>query len=128
MCRRVLLIDDEPLLLRVLRRFLEDAGHQVFTAADGETALELVQACQPDTIVCDLFLPGMDGVEFCRRVRQNPEWQAIQLILQTGGAESNDYQRADIGVDLYLFKPFSPRHLLTVLRDGPDSEVYCLTK
>jgi two-component system, OmpR family, alkaline phosphatase synthesis response regulator PhoP len=128
MCRRVLVIDDEPLLLRILKSFLEDAGHQVFTAADGETALELVQAYRPDAIVCDLYLPGMDGAEFCRRIRQNPEWQAIQLILQTGGAEYSDYQRADIGVDLYLCKPFSPQRLLTVLGDGPDNEGYCLAK
>jgi CheY-like chemotaxis protein len=113
---QVLLIDDEPDLLSILSFYLEDAGYQVLTAPDGSAAIELLQQHLPDAIVCDLHLPGMSGIEICRTLRQNPQWQALCFILLSGTASQSDFcPEAGLGIDEYLTKPFDPENLLAVL-------------
>jgi CheY-like chemotaxis protein len=113
---QVLLIDDEPDLLSILSYYLEDAGYQVLTAPNGNAAIELLQEHLPDAIVCDLHLPGMNGIEICRTVRQNPRWQALQFILLSGTGSKSDFcPEAGLGIDEYLTKPFEPENLLNVL-------------
>ncbi len=117
MTQQVLLIDDEPALLSILSAYLEDAGYQVLVATDGEAAMEVLQVHQPDAIVCDLHMPGMNGLEFCQKVRQNPGWQAISFTLLTGAMEDlSPHQQNDLGIDERLTKPFEPEDLLAILK------------
>lgn len=121
MTRQVLLIDDEPALLNILSFYLEDAGYRVLEAADGQAAMEMLQSHRPDAIICDLHLPGMNGLEICRQVRQNPALEAIPFTLLTGTSKTLDpRQQAGLGIDRYLSKPFEPEDLLAILETGPE--------
>ncbi len=117
MRRRVLLVDDQPVLLTSLKPFLEEAGYQVLMATDGQTALQMVRTLQPDAVVCDLHLPGMSGLELCHEIRRHPEWQAIQIVLFSGemGLAS---RQMNAEAEHWLPKPFEPEDLLDVLRKG----------
>jgi DNA-binding response OmpR family regulator len=108
----VLVVDDEPTIAEVVSRYLERAGYRTRVAADGAQALELVARQRPDLIVLDLMLPGIDGLEVMRRLRQ-PERERIGLILLTAkGEESDRVTGLRLGADDYVVKPFSPAELV----------------
>jgi len=108
---RILVVDDEPRLVRLVRDVLQAVGYQVTTAGNGPAALEAVTMEQPDLILLDVLLPGdMDGYEICRRVR---EFSAVPIIMLTAKAREPDkLQGFGAGADDYLTKPFSSRELL----------------
>jgi CheY-like chemotaxis protein len=123
MYRRVLLVDDEPVLLKSLRPFLEDAGHQVLTATEAGSAFEILESDRPDAIVCDVGLPGMDGLEFYARVRQNPRWRGIPFIFLTGGrSTSGPAPSRQLNEGKVLRKPFDVDDLLMLLRCNASGE------
>ncbi len=106
----ILLVDDEPQLLRLVRSNLELAGYRVFTALDARTALKLVDTEMPDLIILDIMLPEMDGYELCRRIR---EFSSVPIIMLTAKVEDSDKVRGlKLGADDYLTKPFSVQELL----------------
>jgi DNA-binding response OmpR family regulator len=106
---RVLVVDDDETVRDVVRRYLELAGHEVTVAGDGELALTLVAQSEPDLIVLDLMLPGIDGLEVCRRIRQR---SAVPVVMLTAlGEEENRIAGLQLGADDYVTKPFSPREL-----------------
>jgi two-component system, OmpR family, response regulator ResD len=108
----VLVVDDEPTIAEVVSRYLERAGYRTRVAADGAQALELVARQRPDLIVLDLMLPGIDGLEVMRRLRQ-PDRERIGLILLTAkGEESDRVIGLRLGADDYVVKPFSPAELV----------------
>lgn len=110
----ILVADDDPHLLRLVRRNLELAGFRVSTAADGLSALKLVEADEPDLLVLDIRMPGLDGYELCRRVR---EFSIAPIILLTArDAEEDKVLGLDSGADDYLTKPFSSPELLARVR------------
>jgi DNA-binding response OmpR family regulator len=106
---KILLVDtDRDVLELVSREFLR-AGYEVVTAADGESGLDLVAAAQPDLIVLDVELPGIDGFEVCRRVRLDSQ---VPIVMLTARDDEDDVMRAfRLGVDDYVTKPFSLRLL-----------------
>ncbi|SDZ36598.1 DNA-binding response regulator, OmpR family, contains REC and winged-helix (wHTH) domain [Saccharopolyspora shandongensis] len=112
--RRVLVVDDDHAVRDVLRRYLERSGYEVDLAEDGETALRLFAEREPDLVVLDLMLPGVGGLEVCRRVRDRGQVPVVMLTAQ--GEESDRVLGLEIGADDYVVKPFSPREL--VLRVG----------
>ncbi|EWC59693.1 Phosphate regulon transcriptional regulatory protein PhoB (SphR) [Actinokineospora spheciospongiae] len=106
---RVLVVDDDVTVADVVRRYLERAGHRVTLAENGEDALRRVAEDPPDLVVLDLMLPGIDGLEVCRRLRQRG---AIPVIMLTAlGEEENRIAGLQLGADDYVTKPFSPREL-----------------
>jgi two-component system KDP operon response regulator KdpE len=111
---RVLVVDDEPQMLRSLRLILIGHGYDVVTAASGESALEEIGRRLPDVILLDLMMPGIDGLEVCRRVRERSEVPVIVLSAQ--GAEPVKVQALDLGADDYLTKPFGADELMARLR------------
>ncbi len=116
---QVLLVDDEPALLNILSFFLEDSGYQVRVAQDGSAAMRELQSHQPDAIVCDLHMPGMNGLEFCQEVRRNPKWRSIYFVLLTGTSEGPCLQKQSrLGIDRFLPKPFELDDLLAILENG----------
>ncbi|MCE7008807.1 response regulator transcription factor [Kibdelosporangium philippinense] len=105
----VLVVDDDETVRDVVRRYLELAGHDVTLAGDGEQALGLVAGSEPDLIVLDLMLPGIDGLEVCRRIRQH---SAVPIVMLTAlGEEENRIAGLQLGADDYVTKPFSPKEL-----------------
>jgi two-component system KDP operon response regulator KdpE len=107
--RRVLVVDDEPDLLRAVRLYLEDQGYVVFTAEDGAAALEAVRTKLPDAVVLDVRLPGMDGFEVLERLREASAVPVIMLTVQ--GEEAEKVRGLRLGADDYVTKPFSQREL-----------------
>jgi len=111
---RVLIVDDEPQILRALRVALRANGYEVEDAMTGTAALEAVAVRPPELILLDLALPDIDGVEVCRRVR---EWSRIPIIvLSAHGEEEAKVRALDEGADDYLTKPFSVPELLARMR------------
>ena len=121
---RALVVDDEPSLVRVVAGYLEREGYTVRTAADGEQALAAARADPPDVVVLDLMLPGIDGIEVCRRLRTFSDAYIIMLTART--EEVDKLVGLSVGADDYLTKPFSPRELLariTVMLRRPRTGV-----
>jgi two-component system KDP operon response regulator KdpE len=111
---RILVVDDEPQIVRALRTGLKARGYDVLSATDGRTALDLVAAESPDVIILDLAMSPMDGLEVCRRVRQ---WSAAPIIvLSVRESEQDKVMALDLGADDYLVKPFGMDELLARIR------------
>jgi DNA-binding response OmpR family regulator len=112
---RVLVVDDDPTVSDVVRRYLEQDGFEVRLAADGLTALAAVQAEPPDLVVLDLMLGGIDGLEVCRRLRRDrPDLPVVMLTAL--GEEADRVVGLEVGADDYVTKPFSPRELVLRVR------------
>jgi len=110
MSPRVLVVDDDVTIRDVVRRYLEGAGHEVDVAGDGPTALHLVATEAPDIVVLDLMLPGMGGLEVCRRLR---ELAPVPVVMVTARTQEEDrIVGLELGADDYVGKPFSPRELV----------------
>lgn len=110
----VLVVDDEAKLVELVQGYLRREGFQVLTALDGLTALDLVRANQPDLVVLDVMLPGIDGIEVCRRMRHFSD--AYVLMLTARAEEIDKIVGLSVGADDYLTKPFSPRELVARVR------------
>ena len=122
--RRILVVDDEPQITRVLRTSLTSQGYEIRVANNGETALEILKDWTADLVITDLAMPVMDGVELCRRVRAKSEVPII--VLSVRGEERTKVQALDVGADDYVTKPFGINELLArvraSLRRSPSSE------
>jgi DNA-binding response OmpR family regulator len=111
MGQRVLVVDDDPTVSDVVRRYLEREGLTVELAGDGQQALDAYDAERPDLVVLDLMLPGIDGLEVCRRLRAHD--RSLPVIMLTAlGEESDRVLGLELGADDYITKPFSPRELV----------------
>ncbi len=108
----VLVVDDEPTISEVVSRYLERAGYRTRVAADGGEALELALAHRPDLVVLDLMLPGIDGLEVMRRLRQGERDRIAFILLTAKGEESDRVVGLRLGADDYVVKPFSPAELV----------------
>lgn len=115
---RVLIVDDDPTVSEVVAGYLQRAGFTVNRAADGPTALEAAARHRPDLVVLDLMLPGMDGLEVCRRLRahQNGTPPVAVVMLTARGDEEERILGLEVGADDYVTKPFSPRELVLRVR------------
>ncbi len=114
---KILVIEDEEDILALIHFNLVRAGFRVECAMCGEEGFQKARDHQPDLIVLDLMLPGMDGLEVCRRLRKSPDTKSCPIIMLTArGEESDIVQGLEIGADDYLPKPFSPQVLLARVR------------
>jgi DNA-binding response OmpR family regulator len=114
MTQTILVVDDEPQIVRLVRSYLEKAGFRVVTASDGEQAIYVARHEKPDLAVLDILMPRMDGLEFTRRIRRE---QDIPIIMLTARAEETDrIVGLELGADDYVTKPFSPRELVARVR------------
>ncbi len=110
----VLVVDDEPKIVKLARDYLERHGFRVSAAADGNTALSVARHQKPDLVVLDLNLPGMDGLDVCRALRRE---SGVPIIMLTARAEEADRLIGlELGADDYISKPFSPRELVARVR------------
>ena len=115
--RKILAVDDERHIVRLIQVNLERAGYQVMTAFDGPEALKKVEADKPDLIVLDVMMPRMDGFEVLKRLKAKPETSEIPVIMLTAKAQDADVFRGwSSGVSAYLTKPFNPLELITFVK------------
>jgi two-component system, OmpR family, alkaline phosphatase synthesis response regulator PhoP len=114
MSKKILVVDDEAQIVKVLKAYLEQSGFQVATAADGKAALTAFQREKPDFLILDLNLPGLDGLDVCRAVRRQSN---IPILMLTARVEETDKLIGlELGADDYVVKPFSPREVVARVR------------
>jgi len=111
---KILIIDDEPSIVNLVSAYLKPEGYEVYTAADGPTGLKAAKAYQPDLIVLDLMLPGLDGIELLSRLRRESNVYVILLTART--EETDKIVGLSVGADDYVTKPFSPRELVARIK------------
>jgi len=114
---RVLVVDDDPAIRRVVCALLDLDEYGVLEAADGLTALELVRLERPNLVILDLTMPRLDGLRACRALRSDPELAGTRVLVLTGRDLPDDWAAArDAGADAYIVKPFSSLALLDAVR------------
>jgi len=106
---KILVVDDEPSILKLVTAYLKPEGYEVFTASDGPSGLKAVRAYKPDILVLDIMLPGMDGIELLSKLRRESDVYVIMLTAKT--EEIDKIVGLSVGADDYVTKPFSPREL-----------------
>jgi DNA-binding response OmpR family regulator len=112
----VLIVDDEPNIVQLVRITLEDSRVQVLEAADGTTALDRAAAYRPDLVFLDVDLPDVSGLEVCRQLKRDGQLARTKIVMLTAAAQRDDVARGlAAGADEYLTKPFSPIRLLSLV-------------
>ncbi|HSR71734.1 MAG TPA: response regulator [Kiloniellales bacterium] len=117
MSRAVLVVDDEPNIVLSLEFIMKQAGFDVRVARDGDEALSAIERERPDVVLLDVMMPERDGYDVCQRIRANPDWQDIHIIMLT--AKGRDIEREKgmaLGANDYITKPFSTREVVARVR------------
>jgi DNA-binding response OmpR family regulator len=113
MSKTVLIADDEPNIVISLEFLLEQAGYRVMVAHDGQEALEAIQRQPPDLVLLDVMLPRLSGFDVCQKIRENPDWQHMRIVMLTAkGREVEISKGLALGANAYITKPFSTQELL----------------
>jgi DNA-binding response OmpR family regulator len=118
MSKTILIVDDEAYIVTSLEYVMQSAGFEVAVAYDGEEALQKVAETVPALVILDLMMPKLDGFEVCEKIRQNPLWKDIRIIILT--AKGRDIERKkgmSLGADDYMTKPFSTRDILNRVKE-----------
>jgi two-component system alkaline phosphatase synthesis response regulator PhoP len=118
MSKTILIVDDEAYIVTSLEYVMQSAGYEVAVAYDGEEALQKVAETVPALVILDLMMPKLDGFEVCEKIRQNPLWKDIRIIILT--AKGRDIERKkgmSLGADDYMTKPFSTRDILNRVKE-----------
>lgn len=111
--KKLLLVDDDPNLILLVKDYLEFRGYEVITAGNGKEALEVMDNFTPDLIICDVMMPEMDGYSFVEKVRENPDVSWIPVMFLSAKGQSSDRVRGlTTGADVYMVKPFEPEELV----------------
>jgi DNA-binding response OmpR family regulator len=120
--KRILIVDDEPAIARLVKMSLSVEGYDAVTATSGFEALERVEEKKPDLVILDIMMPGMNGYEVCTQLKSKPETKNIHVVFLSARGDSGDPQRAFVlGADDYIIKPFDPDELLEKVKNllGP---------
>ena len=127
MSKKILIAEDEPSIVAAVEFLLQRNGYEVHVARNGEEALELIEAQNPDLVLLDVMMPLKSGYEVCTRLREREEWRHIKIImLSAKGRDAEVAKGLSMGADIYVTKPFSTRELMAkingLLDQGPESE------
>ncbi len=113
MAQRILIVDDEPSIVMSLEYLMKRAGYEVAVAADGEAALQAVAEQAPELVILDVMLPKLNGFDVCRRLRADPRWSGLRILMLTAKGRDTDVAKGlEVGADAYVTKPFSTRDLV----------------
>jgi DNA-binding response OmpR family regulator len=105
---RILIVDDDPRLLHIVAMYLGIEGYDVVTAENGEAGLKEVDMQRPDLVILDIMMPGMDGIEACRRIRTSPDTQSVPIVMFSALSSDDDIERARLaGANHLITKPFN---------------------
>ncbi|MFB3737886.1 MAG: response regulator transcription factor [Candidatus Velamenicoccus archaeovorus] len=114
---KILIVDDDPVIVRLLQINFRLEGYEVDTASRGDQAVERARAGRPDLVILDVMMPGLDGWEVCRQLKELPEIRDVPVIFLSARAQDEDRRRGyALGVDEYVTKPFDPGHLVEIVR------------
>lgn len=114
MAKKVLIVDDEENIVMSLEFLMQQAGFDVHVARQGEEAMSQIAAVGPDLVLLDVMLPRLNGYEICQKVRENPRWEHIKiLMLSAKGREAEVAKGLALGANAYVTKPFSTKELVT---------------
>jgi DNA-binding response OmpR family regulator len=114
---RILIVDDEPSIVISLEYLMKREGFEVSVAADGEAALAAVAAGPPDLVILDVMMPKLNGFEVCQRLRAEPAWRGVRVLMLTAKGRESELQKGlSLGADAYVTKPFSTRDLVAEVR------------
>ncbi|HYQ48082.1 MAG TPA: response regulator [Thermodesulfovibrionales bacterium] len=116
---KILIIDDEPQIVRALELLMQREGFEIRSAGDGIEALHAIEDAAPDLILLDLMMPRMDGFELCQKIRSNPAWKNMIIVILT--AKGRDIEREKgmaLGADHYVTKPFSTREVVQLIKSA----------
>ncbi len=118
MTKSILIVDDEQNIVISLEYVMKNAGFNVAVAYDGEEALEKVKENVPDLVILDVMMPKLDGFEVCKKIRENPAWKSVRIVMLTAkGRDSEREKGLSFGADDYLTKPFSTRDILQRVKE-----------
>ncbi len=118
MPHKILIVDDEPSIIVALQFLMEQNGFETLVAFSGEEAMETITRHRPSLVLLDIMLPVVDGFEVCQRIRENPEWKEMRIVLVTAlGSEANVTKGLDLGADAYVTKPFSNADLVAKVKE-----------
>jgi len=114
MAHRILIVEDQPDICKLIRMTLEFGDFEIHEANDGETGLNMARAIKPSIMLLDVMMPGLlDGYQVCTRIKQDPSLQSIQVVMLTARGQASDLAAGEAaGADAYLVKPFSPLELI----------------
>ena len=113
MSEKILVVDDEKDILNITVFRLENAGYQVLSVVDGQSAMDIIRAERPDLVLLDLRVPVIDGYEVCKRVKADEDLRQIPVILFTANVSENMVEKTnELGADDFLLKPFNYKELL----------------
>jgi twitching motility two-component system response regulator PilH len=113
---RILIVDDLPTEVQLMRTAITNLGHATIVASDGEQALEMVQKEKPDLVLLDVVLPRVDGFQVCRKIKKDPETSKIPVILVSSKTQESDkFWGLKQGASAYICKPFSPDELANIV-------------
>jgi len=117
MAHRILIVDDEPSIVISLQYLMGREGYEVAVAGDGEAALQAVAAHPPDLVILDVMMPRLNGFDVCRRIRAEPRWKGVRVLMLTAkGREVEMARGLELGADAYVTKPFSTKELVAEIR------------
>lgn len=117
----ILIVDDDPVIRRLLQVNFRLEGYEVETAALGQESIELARSSRPDVIVLDVMMPGMDGWEVCRKMREEPSLADVPIVfLSAKSQDQNREDSAELGIAAYVTKPFDPSELVTIVEQALD--------
>ena len=116
MAYKILVVDDEPTIVRLMEFILARQGHEMIVAVNGEEALEKIKTQQPDLVLLDIMMPRIDGYEVAQLLRADPKTASLPIIMLSAKAQDEDIRKGvEIGVDEYITKPFTPDHLVQIV-------------
>ena len=118
MAKEILIVDDEPSIVIPIQFLMEQQGYSVIVAENGEDALDIIHKYEPDLVLLDIMLPGIDGYEVCEIVRLNPKYRHIKIIFLTAkGREVEIAKGMALGADAYITKPFSNAEVVEKVKE-----------
>ena len=121
MAYKILVVDDEPTIVRLMEFILARQGHEMIVAVNGEEALEKIKSQHPDLVLLDIMMPRIDGYEVAQRLRADPATAELPIIMLSAKAQDEDIRKGvEVGVDEYITKPFTPDHLVQVVAKHLD--------
>ncbi|MBN3041241.1 MAG: response regulator [Candidatus Omnitrophica bacterium] len=117
MARKILIVDDEPNIVKVLESRLKSQGYDIIIAGDGQTGLEAFQKYKPDLVILDVMLPKKDGYQVCRELKSTPTGENTPVVMLTAKGEVEDMQSGlEKGADVYITKPFDSESLIGIVK------------
>ena len=115
---RILIVDDEPNIVISLEYLMKREGWETAVAADGEAALAALERGRPELVILDVMLPRMNGFEVCRRIRADPRWRGLRILMLTAKGRDTEVEKGlGLGADAYVTKPFSTKDLVARIRE-----------